>query len=80
MTENPKAECADKFDKLKNFKKMLTKPMEQSAEIENQADKPEQNAAESSIVELNAPVWSVVSIDKRLARNLTYQHAIEKIK
>ena len=58
---------------------MLTKTMEQPAEIENQSNEAQNDATESAVDELNAPVWSVVSFDQRLARNLTYQQAIEKL-
>ncbi len=58
---------------------MLTKTMEQPAEIENQSNEAQDDATENAVNDLNAPVWSVISFDKRLARNLTYQQAIEKL-
>ncbi len=65
---------------------MPTKTMNQTPETENEqserqanANLREEAATEDFSGDLNAPVWSVVSFDTRLARNLTYHAAIEKL-
>lgn len=44
------------------------------------AKKKKTEAAKNPASEINAPRWSVVSFERRAAKNLTYTEASEKIK
>ena len=60
----------------------LTKIMAQDEEAKNEAaeGKDEIGSTETSASELEESRWSVVSFEKRAAKNLTYPQAAEKLK